>query len=57
MFNTVYERFEMHVKDAIRAEENVTLWANWCYRRSHCKRIQLHRTALQEVSGPIRIEL
>jgi len=47
----------MHVKDAIRTEQNVTLWANWRYRRSRYKRIQLYRTALQEVSGPIRIKL
>ena len=28
IFNTVYKRFEMHVKDAIGTEENVTLQAN-----------------------------
>jgi len=45
----------MHVKDAIGTEENVTLQANWRHRRNH-KRIQLHWTDLQEVSGPIRIK-
>jgi len=48
---------EMHVKDAIGTEQNVTLWANWCYRRSRYRRIQLYRTDLQEVSGFIRIKL
>jgi len=47
----------MHVIDAIGTEQNVTLWANWRYRRSHYKRIHLYRTDLQEVSGPIRIKL
>jgi len=28
IFNTVYKRFDMHVKDAIWTEENVTLQAN-----------------------------
>jgi len=52
----VYKRFEMHVKDAIGTEENVTLQANWRQRRSRYERIQLHRTDLQDVSGPIRIK-
>jgi len=47
----------MHVKDAIRTERNVTLQANWCHRRSRYRRIQLHWTDLQDVSGFIRIEL
>jgi len=47
----------MRLKDAIGTEKNVTLSANWRYRRSRCKRIQLYRTGLQEVSGPIRIKL
>ena len=47
----------MHVKDAIGTEQNVTLEANWRYRRSRYKRIHLYRTDLQEVSGPIRIKL
>jgi len=47
----------MHVKNAIGTEQNVTLWANWRYRRSRYKRIPLYRTDLQEVSGPIRIKL
>jgi len=46
----------MHVKDAIVTEQNVTLYANWSYRRSRYKRIQLCRTDLQEVSGSIRIK-
>ena len=29
----------MHVKDAIGTEKNVTLYANWRYRRSRYKRI------------------
>jgi len=40
------KRNEMHVKDAIGTEQNVTLWANWRYRRSRYKRIQLYRTYL-----------
>jgi len=47
----------MHVKDAIGTEQNVMLQANWRYRRSRYKRIQLYRTHLQEFSGPIRIKL
>jgi len=47
----------MHVKDAIGTEQNVTLLANWRYRRSRYKRIQLYRTDLQEVSGSIWIKL
>jgi len=47
----------MHVKDAIGTAQNVTLWANWRYRRSRYKRIQLYRTDLQEVSDPVRIVL
>ena len=47
----------MHVKDATATKQNVTLWANWRYRGSRYKRIQLYRTDLQEVSGPIRIKL
>jgi len=47
----------MHVNDVIGTEQNLTLQANWRYRRSRYKRIQLYRTDLQEVSGPIRIKL
>jgi len=47
----------MHAKDAIGTEQNVTVWANWSYRRSRYKRIKLYRTDLQEVSGPLRIKL
>jgi len=47
----------MHVKDAIGTAQNVTLWANWRYRRSRYKRIQLYRTDFQEVSGPLWIRL
>jgi len=47
----------MQVKDAIGTEQNVALQANWRYRRSRYKQIQLYRTDLQEVSGPIRIKL
>jgi len=47
----------MHVKDAIGTEQNVTLQLNWRYIRSRYKQIQLHRTHLQDVSGPIRIKL
>ena len=54
---TLYKRIEMHVKDAIGTEQNVTLLANWRYRRNSYKRIQLGRTDLQEVSGSIRIKL
>jgi len=45
------------VEDGIGTEQNATLWANWRYIRSGYKRIQLYRTALQGVSGPIRIKL
>ena len=47
----------MHVKDVIGTEQNVTLQANEHYVQSRYKRIQLYRTDLQEVSGPIRIKL
>jgi len=47
----------MHLKDAIGTKQNVTLWANWRYRRSRYKWIQLYRTDLQNVSGPIQIKL
>jgi len=47
----------MHVTDAIATKQNVTLWANWRSRRSRYKRIQLCRTDLHKVSGPIRIKL
>jgi len=47
----------MHIKGAITIKQNVTLSANWRYRRSCYKRIQLYRTDLQEVSGPIWIKL
>jgi len=47
----------MHIKDAIETKQNVTVWANWRYRGGRYKRIQLYRTDLQEVSGPIRIKL
>jgi len=56
IFNTLHKRFEMYVKDAIGTEENLTLQANWRQTRSRYKRIQLHRTDLQDVSGPIRIK-
>jgi len=46
----------MHVKDAIATKQNVTLRANWRSRRSRYKWIQLYRTDLQKVSGPIRIK-
>jgi len=46
----------MHVKHATGTEHNVTLWANWRYRRSRYKRIQLYRTDLQEVPGSSRIK-
>jgi len=52
-----YKRIEMHIKDAIATNQNVTLWANWRYRGSRYKRIQLYRTDLHEVSGPIWIKL
>jgi len=45
------------VEDGIGTEQNATLQANWRYIRSSYKRIQLYRTALQGVSGPIRIKL
>jgi len=47
----------MHIKDAIATKQNVTLWANWRYRGSRYKRIQLYRTDLHKVSGPIWIKL
>ena len=47
----------MHVKGATASKQNVTLWANWRYRRSRYKRIQLYRTDLHKVSSPIRIKL
>jgi len=47
----------MHIKDAIATKQNVTLWAKWRYRGSRYKRIQLYRTHLHKVSGPIRIKL
>jgi len=46
----------MHIKDAITTKENVTLSANWLYRGSRYKRIQLYRTVLHKVSGPIQIK-
>jgi len=55
--NWRYKRIEMHVKDAIGTEQNVTLWANLRYRRSRYARIQVYRTDLHEVSGFIRIKL
>jgi len=47
----------MHVKDAIATKQNVTLRANWRSRRSRYERIQLYRTDLHEVSGPVGIKL
>jgi len=44
----------MHAKDAIATKQNVTLWANWRYRGSRYKRIQLYSADLHKVSGPIR---
>jgi len=46
----------MHITDAITTKQNVTLSANWRYRGSRYKRIQLYRTDLHKVSGPIRIK-
>jgi len=51
-----YCRIEMHVKDAIATKQNVTLRANWRYKGSRYKRIQLHSTELHKVSGPIWIK-
>jgi len=48
---------EMHVNDAIATKQNVTLWANCRSRRSRYKPIQLYRTDLHKVSGPIQIKL
>jgi len=39
----VIKRIEMHVKDAIGTEENITFWR---YRRTRYKRIQPYRTDL-----------
>ena len=47
----------MHVEDTITTKQNVTLPVNWRYRGSRYKRIQLYRTYLNKVSGPIRIKL
>jgi len=47
----------MHVEDTITTKQNVTLSANWRYRGSRYKRIQLCRTDLHKISGPIRIKL
>jgi len=47
----------MHIKDAIETKQNVTLCANWRYRGSCYKRIQLYRTDLHKVSGLILIKL
>jgi len=47
----------MHIKDAITIKQNVTLSENWRYRGSLYKRIQLYKTDLHKVSGPIRIKL
>ena len=55
--NWHYKRTDMHTKDAIPTKQNVTLWANWRYRGSCYKRIQLHRTNFHKVSGPIQIKL
>jgi len=33
----------MYAKDAMGTEQNVTVKANWPYRRSRYKRIQLYR--------------
>jgi len=50
------KQIEMHIKDAVATKQNATLWANWRYGGSHYKRIQLYRTNLHKVSGPIRIK-
>jgi len=47
----------MHIKDAIATKQNVTLRANSRYRGSRYKRIELYRTDLHKVSGPIRIKV
>jgi len=49
----------MHVKDSTGTEQNVTLWANWRYRRSryNINEFNCIGTDLQEVSGSIRIKL
>jgi len=47
----------MHIKYAITTKQNVTLSANWRYRGRGYKQIQLYKTDLQGVSGPIRIKL
>jgi len=47
----------MHIKDAIATKQNVTLWANFRRRQSRYKRIQLYRTDLHKVSGPILIKV
>jgi len=52
-----YKRIEMRTKDAIATKQNITLWANQRYRGSRYTRIQLYRTDLHKVSGPIRIKL
>ena len=46
----------MHIKDAIKTKQNVTLWANWRYRGGGYKRTQLCRIDLYKVSGLIRIK-
>jgi len=47
----------MHIKDAITTKQNVTLSENWRYKGRRYKRIQLYRTDLHKVSGPIRIKV
>jgi len=47
----------MHMKDTIETKQNVTLRANWRYRGGRYQRIQLYRTDLHKVPGPIRIKL
>ena len=47
----------MNMKDAIATKQNVTLRGNWRYRGSRYKLIQLYRTDLHKVSGPIWIKL
>jgi len=47
----------MRIKYAITTKQNVTLSANWRYRGSRYKRIQLYRTDSDKVSGLIRIKL
>ena len=52
-----WKNFQYSVFSAYSLRGDPCYLANWHYRRSRYKRIQLYRPDLQEVSCPIRIKL